>query len=78
MGLLEDDQEISDAAMGMVSNVGGLIATSVTVMFFLIFIIFEASLLPGRIERAWPGGASEKVQIVRSKIEASVNTYIVV
>jgi AI-2 transport protein TqsA len=78
MGLLEDDQEISDAAMGMVSNVGGLIATSVTVMFFLIFIIFEASLLPGRIERAWPDGGSKKVQIVRSKIEASVNTYIVV
>ena len=78
MGLLEDDQEVSDAAMGMVSNVGGLIATSVTVMFFLIFIIFEASLLPGRIERAWPDGGSKKVQIVRSKIEASVNTYIVV
>jgi predicted PurR-regulated permease PerM len=78
MGLLEDDQEISDAAMGMISNVGGLIATSVTVMFFLIFIIFEASLLPGRIERAWPDGGSKKVQIVRSKIEASVNTYIVV
>ncbi|MDB2593714.1 AI-2E family transporter, partial [Euryarchaeota archaeon] len=33
MGLLEDDQKISDAAMSMVSNVGGLIATSVTVMF---------------------------------------------
>ncbi|MDA8593954.1 AI-2E family transporter [Euryarchaeota archaeon] len=78
MGLLEDDQKISDAAMSMVSNVGGLIATSVTVMFFLIFIIFEASLLPGRIERAWPDGGSKKVQIVRSKIEASVNTYIVV
>jgi len=78
MGLLEDEQQISDAALGMLSNVGGFIATSVTVMFFLIFIIFEASLLPGRIERAWPNGGSQKVQIMRSKIESSVNTYIIV
>ena len=78
MGILEDEQEISDAALGMLSNIGGFISTSVTVMFFLIFIIFEASLLPGRIERAWPDGGSQKVQIMRSKIEASVNTYIIV
>ena len=78
MGLLEDEQQISDVALGMLANVGGFITTSITVMFFLIFIIFEASLLPGRIERAWPNGGSEKVQIIRSKIEASVNTYIIV
>ena len=77
-GVLENDQQLSDAAVGMLAVVGSLLTTSITVMFFLIFIIFEASLLPGRIERAWPGGASEKVQIVRTKIEASVNTYIVV
>ena len=78
LGLLEDDQQVSDAGLSMLTNVGGLLATSVTVMFFLIFIIFEASLLPGRIERAWPDGGSQKVQIVRSKIEASVNAYIIV
>ena len=78
LGLLEDDQQVSDAGLSMLTNVGGLLATSVTGMFFLIFIIFEASLLPGRIERAWPDGGSQKVQIVRSKIEASVNTYIIV
>ena len=78
LGLLEDDQQVSDAGLSMLTNVGGLLATSVTVMFFLIFIICEASLLPGRIERAWPDGGSQKVQIVRSKIEASVNTYIIV
>ena len=78
LGLLEENEQISDAILWMLSNVGGFFLTSVTVMFFLIFIIFEASLLPGRIERAWPDGGSEKVQIVRSKIEASVNTYIVV
>jgi predicted PurR-regulated permease PerM len=77
-GVLENDQQLSDAAVGMLAGVGSLLATSITVMFFLIFIIFEASLLPGRIERAWPGGASDRVQIVRTKIEASVNTYIVV
>ena len=77
-GVLENDQQLSDAAVGMLAGVGSLLATSITVMFFLIFIIFEASLLPGRIERAWPGGARDRVQIVRTKIEASVNTYIVV
>jgi predicted PurR-regulated permease PerM len=77
-GILENDEQVSDAAVGMLAGVGSLLTTSITVTFFLIFIIFEASFLPGRIERAWPGGASEKVQIVRSKIEASVNTYVVV
>jgi hypothetical protein len=48
------------------------------VLFFLLFIIFEASLLPGRIERAYPGGASERVSMIRDQIEASVNTYVVV
>jgi len=47
-------------------------------LFFLLFIIFEASLLPGRIERAYPGGASERVHMIRDQIEASVNTYVVV
>ena len=47
-------------------------------MFFLLFIIFEASLLPGRIERAYPGGASERVHMIRDQIESSVNTYVVV
>jgi len=77
-GVMENDEQLSDVAVGMLAGVGSLLATSVTVMFFLIFIIFEASLLPGRIERAWPGGASQKVQIIRTKIEASVNTYIIV
>ena len=77
-GILENDEQVSDAAVGMLAGVGSLLTTSITVTFFLIFIIFEASFLPGRIERAWPGGASEKVQIVRGKIEASVNTYVIV
>jgi hypothetical protein len=47
-------------------------------LFFLIFIIFEAHLLPGRIERAWPGSATERVDIIQTQIEEGINTYIVV
>ena len=78
LGLLSDNQQFSDVLVGMMSSTGGALTTSLTVMFFLLFIIFEASLLPGRIERAWPGGANEKVQMIRDQIESSVNTYIIV
>ena len=49
-----------------------------TVSFFLIFIIFEANFLPGRIERAWPGGVSGRVQDMQIQIQESINTYVVV
>ena len=78
MGLLEDGSGISDAVNGLLSSVGMFFITGITVLFFLLFIIFEASLLPGRIERAYPGGASERVHMIRDQIEASVNTYVVV
>jgi predicted PurR-regulated permease PerM len=78
MGLLSDNQQLSDVLVGMMSSTGSILTTSLTVTFFLIFIIFEASLLPDRIERAWPGGANEKVQMMRDQIESGVNTYIVV
>jgi len=78
LGLLSDNQQLSDVLVGMMSSTGSILTTSLTVTFFLIFIIFEASLLPGRIERAWPGGANEKVQMIRDQIESSVNSYIVV
>ena len=70
--------QATDIVVSMASGVGGMLTTSVTVLFFLIFIIFEASLLPGRIERAWPGGASERVRVISSQIQESVNTYIIV
>jgi len=78
MGLLEEGSGVSDAVNGMLSSVGMFFITGITVLFFLLFIIFEASLLPGRIERAYPGGASERVNMIRDQIEASVNTYVVV
>ena len=55
---------------------GAILTTSITVLFFLIFIIFEAHLLPGRIERAWPGTSTERVEIVQNQIEEGINTYI--
>lgn len=78
MGLLSDDSGVQDAMSGLLASVGSLFIMGVTVLFFLLFIIFEASLLPGRIERAYPGGASERVHMIRDQIEASVNTYVVV
>tara|TARA_B100000614_G_scaffold233466_1_gene228764 strand:+ start:1492 stop:2910 length:1419 start_codon:yes stop_codon:yes gene_type:complete len=60
------------------SEVGAMLTTSITVLFFLIFIIFEAHLLPGRIERAWPGSASERVEVIQTQIQEGINTYIVV
>ena len=78
MGLLDEGSGLSAAINGLLSSVGMFFITGITVLFFLLFIIFEASLLPGRIERAYPGGASERVHMIRDQIEASVNTYVVV
>jgi len=68
----------TDLVTAVVSEVGTFVTTSITVLFFLIFIIFEAHLLPGRIERAWPDGASERVAIIQAQIEEGINTYFIV
>jgi predicted PurR-regulated permease PerM len=68
----------TDFLGSVLSEVGSVITTSITVLFFLIFIIFEAHLLPGRIERAWPGSSTEKVEVIQSQIEEGINTYIIV
>ena len=68
----------TDMVASMLTEVGSIIMTSVTVLFFLIFIIFEAHLLPGRIERAWPGSSTERVEVIQSQIEEGINTYIIV
>ena len=78
MGVLSEESDISDLFGKILSSVGSIFIMGVTVLFFLLFIIFEASFLPGRIERAWPGGTSERVHMIRDQIEASVNTYVVV
>lgn len=68
----------TDLISAVVAEVGTFVTTSITVLFFLIFIIFEAHLLPGRIERAWPDGASERVAIIQTQIEEGINTYFIV
>ena len=78
MGITSGSANLGDILGSVVAGVGSIFVTGLTVLFFLIFIIFEASLLPGRIERAWPGGASERVHMIRDRIEDSVNTYVVV
>ena len=78
MGLLSSDSGIADLVGGVVSSVGSLFGMGLTVSFFLIFIIFEANFLPGRIERAWPGGVSGRVQDMQIQIQESINTYVVV
>ncbi|MDP6224270.1 MAG: AI-2E family transporter, partial [Candidatus Poseidoniaceae archaeon] len=78
MGLLSSDSGIGDLVTGVVSSVGSLLGMGMTVTFFLIFIIFEANFLPGRIERAWPGGVSGRVQDMQIQIQESINTYVVV
>lgn len=77
-GLLSNDSGIADVAGDVVSSVGSLLGMGLTVTFFLIFIIFEANFLPGRIERAWPGGVSGRVQDMQIQIQESINTYVVV
>tara|TARA_Y100000766_G_scaffold278070_1_gene284343 strand:+ start:13017 stop:14444 length:1428 start_codon:yes stop_codon:yes gene_type:complete len=78
MGLLSSDSGIGDFVGDVVSSVGNMFAMGLTVTFFLIFIIFEANFLPGRIERAWPGGVSGRVQDMQIQIQESINTYVVV
>ena len=78
MGLLSSDSGIADLVGGVVSSVGSLLGMGLTVTFFLIFIIFEANFLPGRIERAWPGGVSGRVQDMQIQIQESINTYVIV
>ena len=68
----------TDLITAVVSEVGTFVTTSITVLFFLIFIIFEAHLLPARIERAWSDGASERVAIIQTQIEEGINTYFIV
>ncbi|MBB70694.1 MAG: hypothetical protein CMB28_06630 [Euryarchaeota archaeon] len=68
----------TDLIASVVSEVGAFVTTGITVLFFLIFIIFEAHLLPGRIERAWPGSSTGRVEIIQTQIEEGINTYIIV
>ena len=77
-GVIEEGGDVSDLFGKVLSFVGALGTTAITVLFFLMFIIFEAGLLPGRISAAYPGEANEKIKNVRAAIEESINVYIIV
>ena len=77
-GLIEEGGDVSDLFGKVLAWLGGLGATAITVLFFLMFIIFEAGLLPGRIAAAYPGEATGKINDVRADIESSINVYIIV
>ena len=68
----------TDLIASVLSQAGSMLTTTITVLFFLIFIIFEAHLLPGRIERAWPGSSTERMDVIQTQIQEGINTYIVV
>ena len=78
-GLIEGGEtNLQGMFVGVMSAAGSMFTTFITVIFFLIFIIFEANLLPGRIVAAFPGEANATVKNVVVKIEESINTYIIV
>ena len=59
----------TDLVASVVSEVGAFVTTSITVLFFLIFIIFEAHLLPGRIERPWPEVQLGELKLYKPKLK---------
>ena len=77
-GLIQGGKgDLQSSFSSVMSAAGAFFTTFVTVIFFLIFIIFEANLLPARIAAAFPEG-NETVKNVVGKIEESINTYIIV
>ncbi len=68
--------EIGSASQ--LASLSSMIFSSLTVLFFLLFIIFEANLLPGRIEAAFPGDSLGRFQNITEKARDGINTYIVV
>jgi len=63
---------------GMGGAVTSSMSTGMMVLFILLFVIFEASLLPGRIHAAFPGDSLGRFDAIAKKASAGVNTYIVV
>ena len=72
------EYDIDGLVSSVMSSTAMVFANSLTVLFFLVFIIAEATLLPGRIAKAWPGSTKKKIKSVAIQIEKSINKYIVV
>ena len=72
------DMGIEIGSASQLASLSGMVFSSLTVLFFLLFIIFEANLLPGRIEAAFPGDSLGRFQNISDKARDGINTYIVV
>ncbi|MBA45559.1 MAG: hypothetical protein CMB31_03115 [Euryarchaeota archaeon] len=73
-----EDMGIEIGSASQLASLSGMVFSSLTVLFFLLFIIFEANLLPGRIEAAFPGDSLGRFQNISDKAREGINTYIVV
>ncbi|MEC9117962.1 MAG: AI-2E family transporter, partial [Candidatus Thermoplasmatota archaeon] len=72
------DMGIEIGSASQLASLSGMVFSSLTVLFFLLFIIFEANLLPGRIEAAFPGDSLGRFQSITERARDGINTYIVV
>ena len=72
------DMGIQIGSASQLASLSGIVFSSLTVLFFLLFIIFEANLLPGRIEAAFPGDSLGRFQNITERAREGINTYIVV
>ncbi len=72
------DMGIEIGSASQLASLSSMVFSSLTVLFFLLFIIFEANLLPGRIEAAFPGDSLGRFQNISDKARDGINTYIVV
>ncbi len=72
------DMGIQIGSANQIASLSSMVFSSLTVLFFLLFIIFEANLLPGRIEAAFPGDSLGRFQSITERARDGINTYIVV
>ena len=67
----------AEQGAGFIGTLSGYAFSSITMILFLVFIIYEMPYLEGRIARAFPGDKAKGISKVTRKIEASVNAYLV-
>lgn len=66
----------AEQGAGFIGTLGGYAFSAITMLLFLVFIIYEMPYLEGRIARAFPGNKAKSITKVTRKIEASVNAYL--
>jgi len=66
----------AEQGAGFIGTLGGYAYSAITMILFLVFIIYEMPYLEGRVARAFPGNKAKSITNVTRKIEASVNAYL--